>query len=140
MSYQNTDSSIEILTNSDPQQPVNGDQNIRINRYETSMPMRIDIEAACTYVLGCVSGVIFLILETKNDYVRFHAWQSSILFSILLVLNFLFLNTFLIHLLVLVEFGLIFFLAYQAYINADSLLRYEFPIVGRVASDWVDDE
>jgi len=32
MSYQNTDSSIEILTNSDPQQPVNGDQNIRINR------------------------------------------------------------------------------------------------------------
>jgi len=29
---------------------------------------------------------------------------------------------------------------YQAYINADSLLRYEIPIIGRIASDWVDTE
>jgi len=30
--------------------------------------------------------------------------------------------------------------SYQAYINADSLFRYEIPIIGSIASDWVDSE
>ncbi|ORX88090.1 hypothetical protein BCR32DRAFT_288843 [Anaeromyces robustus] len=141
MSYQNIDNSpIEVLTAQDAVQNMNPDQNIRVNRYETKLPIRIDLEAALTYIFGCVSGIFFLIFETKNDYVRFHAWQSSILFCVLLVLNFLFINTFLIHLLTLIEIGLIILLGYQAYINADSLFRYEFPIVGRIASDWVDAE
>ncbi|KAG4102341.1 hypothetical protein H8356DRAFT_1650351 [Neocallimastix lanati (nom. inval.)] len=141
MSYQNTDtSSIEILTTENIIEEGNGEQNIRINRYETAVPMRIDIEAACTYVIGGVSGIFFLILETKNDYVRFHAWQSSVLFCVLMVINFIFLKTFLIHLLIPSEVGIMCFLAYQAYINADSLFRYEIPIIGSIASDWVDSE
>ena len=33
------------------------------------------------YVLGWVTGVIFLILEKDNEFVRFHAWQSIIVFG-----------------------------------------------------------
>ncbi len=35
------------------------------------------------YVLGWISGIIFLILENKNEYVRFHAIQSIIIFGAL---------------------------------------------------------
>ncbi|CAG8553552.1 15851_t:CDS:2, partial [Dentiscutata erythropus] len=51
------------------------DGQIKINKFETSLPIRVDIEAAMTYALGCVTGLLFLIAEQKNDYVRFHAWQ-----------------------------------------------------------------
>ena len=59
-------------------------------------------EAALTYALGCFSGfflllfwpipfsdyvvgVFFLIAEQRNDYVRFHAWQSCLTFLVTLV-------------------------------------------------------
>ncbi|CAG8507199.1 9146_t:CDS:2 [Paraglomus brasilianum] len=58
---------------------------IKVNKYETTLGLRVDVEAACTYLLGCVTGVLFLIMETKNDYVRFHAWQSSLLFAAVFV-------------------------------------------------------
>ncbi|ORX51789.1 hypothetical protein BCR36DRAFT_582826, partial [Piromyces finnis] len=142
MSYQNIDNeTIDILTpQNDGVQNINatGEQNIRVNRYETRLPIRIDLEAALTYVLGCISGIIFLIIETKNDYVRFHAWQSSILYCGFLILDFFLINTGIVRLLFIIEIGLICFLAHQAYTNADSLYRYELPIVGRIASDWVD--
>jgi hypothetical protein len=87
-----------------------GDQ-VRVNRFDTSLPIRVDVGAALTYlVLGIsgartrppvqtwcgaltgasaaslgLSGVIFLILEQKNDFIRFHAWQSVLVFCPLLV-------------------------------------------------------
>ncbi|KAI9026905.1 hypothetical protein DFJ74DRAFT_527216 [Hyaloraphidium curvatum] len=57
-------------------------------RFETSLPIRLDIEAALCYVLGCVSGVFFLMFETRSNYVRFHAYQSSIFFLGLVLLHF----------------------------------------------------
>jgi hypothetical protein len=50
------------------------DGNDSVNKYETRLPMSLDVEAALTYVGMVFSGILFLILETKNDYVRFHAW------------------------------------------------------------------
>ncbi len=37
------------------------------------------------YVLGWVTGIIFLILENKNEYVRFHAIQSIVAFGAITV-------------------------------------------------------
>jgi len=62
----------------------------KINKYETGLPIRVDIEAAMTYAFGCITGVLFLIIEQKNDYVRFHAWQSSILFATIVFFPFLY--------------------------------------------------
>lgn len=36
-------------------------------------------------LLPPAAGVLLLITEHKSDYVRFHAWQSSLLFTFLAV-------------------------------------------------------
>lgn len=42
-----------------------------VSQYETSLPIRLDFEAAMAYVLlPPVGGVLLLILEHKSDYVR----------------------------------------------------------------------
>jgi uncharacterized membrane protein len=43
-----------------------------------------------TYALGCFSGIFFLMFEYKNDYVRFNAWQSCLIFTPILFLHFIF--------------------------------------------------
>ncbi len=92
--------------------------------------------------MGCISGIAFIILETKNDYVRFHAWQSILFFGPTLLLHviFIFVPSFLRVLLWIVEIGTAVWLMYKAYSNGQSLVRYELPIVGPVASKWTDTE
>ncbi|RIA85092.1 hypothetical protein C1645_698077 [Glomus cerebriforme] len=120
------------------------DGQMKINKYETSLPIRVDIEAAVTYALGCVTGVLFLILEQKNDYVRFHAWQSSVLFSTIfffhLIILFIFTSLVLSWILLFMEIGLILFLGYRAYLDGVTLERFEVPFFGTLASTWVDSE
>ena len=41
---------------------------------------------ALAYVLGPVTGIIFLIIE-KDPFVRFHAMQSTVVFVVLFVLQ-----------------------------------------------------
>jgi len=40
--------------------------------------------------LGWISGLVFLVLEKKSIFVKFHAWQAIITFGILGVLNLIF--------------------------------------------------
>lgn len=42
-----------------------------------------------TYVLGFVSGLVFLVLEKQSAYVRFHAYQSTIAFLALSTTGFI---------------------------------------------------
>jgi len=39
------------------------------------------------YVLGWISGIVFILLERESEYVRFHAIQSIIVFGVLSVAN-----------------------------------------------------
>ncbi|KAF9505022.1 hypothetical protein BS47DRAFT_596564 [Hydnum rufescens UP504] len=43
-----------------------------VNEWETRFGFRVDVEAAVAYLLGPVSALLLLILETKNDFIRFH--------------------------------------------------------------------
>jgi len=43
--------------------------------------------AALSYALGLVSGLIVLSIEKSNPYVRFHAWQSVLAFSVILAVS-----------------------------------------------------
>ena len=45
----------------------------------------MDMLAACAYALGNVSGAALLTVEFRNEYVRFRAWQSCLLFTPLMV-------------------------------------------------------
>ncbi len=40
-----------------------------------------NLMGALTYLLGFVTGIIFLLLEKKDKFVRFHAMQSTIVFG-----------------------------------------------------------
>ncbi len=91
---------------------------------------------------------------------RFHAWQSSLLFTALFVLHLVFSwSSFLSWVIFLGDLVLIAWLVLNAYRDADTLdrlvvaphlslwahadadcCRYEVPIVGRIASRILDDE
>jgi uncharacterized membrane protein len=40
--------------------------------------------------LGWISGLVFLAIEKKSKFVKFHAWQATIVFGALAVLNLIF--------------------------------------------------
>lgn len=46
-----------------------------------------NVAGALTYFLGPVTGILFLLIEKQNKFVRFHAMQSTILFGGYFVLN-----------------------------------------------------
>jgi len=54
---------------------------------KTALGMEENIEGALCYVLGFVTGIVFLILEKDNKFVKFHAMQSIIIFLALTVLG-----------------------------------------------------
>ncbi len=53
----------------------------------TSLGLNENVEALLCYVLGWLTGIIFLLLEKKNRFVRFHAMQSLVVFLALFVIS-----------------------------------------------------
>ncbi|KAI0145585.1 hypothetical protein GGR57DRAFT_296382 [Xylariaceae sp. FL1272] len=110
--------------------------------FDTSLGLRLDYEAVLAYVaLPPLGAIILLILEKGSDYVRFHAWQSSLVFTVLFILHLIFSwSTFLSWVIALGDIALIAFLALRAYRDADTLDRFEVPVFGQIASRILDDE
>jgi len=104
--------------------------------------MRLDYLAMLAYVLlPPAGGVLLLIFEHKSDYVRFHAWQSSMLFTVIFILHLaLAWSRFLSWTLFAIDLVLIAFLALHAYRDVEYLDHYEVPFFGRLANSFVDDE
>ena len=46
-----------------------------------------NFEALLCYVLGWLTGIVFLFLEKENEYVRFHAMQSLVTFLALFIIS-----------------------------------------------------
>jgi len=46
-----------------------------------------NLMAAASYLLGFVTGIIFLLVEKESKFVRFHAMQSTILFGGVFIIN-----------------------------------------------------
>ncbi len=53
---------------------------------KTALGLGENIEGLLAYLLGFVTGIIFLIIE-KNRFVRFHAMQSTVTFLSIVVLQ-----------------------------------------------------
>jgi uncharacterized membrane protein len=49
------------------------------NTPSTSGGLTPNLAGALSYLLGPVTGIIFLVLERTNNFVRFHAMQSTVL-------------------------------------------------------------
>ena len=113
-----------------------------ISVFETSLGIPLAIEAALAYLLlPPAGGVLLLLFEHKSDYVRFHAWQSSLVFSALFLVHIIFSWTAVMSYILLVgDLLLIAYLVVGAWRNAETLDRVELPVFGRLASSFVDDE
>ncbi|MCX6704933.1 MAG: hypothetical protein NT162_01190 [Candidatus Woesebacteria bacterium] len=87
---------------------------------------------ALAYVLGPVTGIIFLIIE-KDPFVRFHAMQSTVVFVALFVLQWVLgITIVLFHLSALigiVSFVLWLILIYKAWQGQE----WEVPALGKIA-------
>ena len=68
----------------DNSSPENGTPK---NQDRTLKDLTPNTAALLCYVGGWISGIVFLVLEQKNRFVRFHAMQSIILFGSLTVAN-----------------------------------------------------
>lgn len=54
---------------------------------KTSLGLSENVEAALSYFLGWASGILFLIIERDNEFVKFHAMQSTLTFLGLTLLS-----------------------------------------------------
>lgn len=85
--------------------------------------------AALSYVLGWLTGIIFLLIE-KDPFVRFHAMQSIITFGILTLLSFIpVIGWILSPLVMIVGFILWLVLIFKAYQGEE----FKLPVVGEFA-------
>jgi uncharacterized membrane protein len=119
-----------------------------LNAQPTSAGLTSNVAAALAYILGFITGIVFLVLEPyKHDrFVRFHAFQS-ILYSaagIVFRIGWSILVSALVDIsgwmaLALVPVGLVIslglfgfwiFLMYQAYSNRE----FRIPIIGAIAA------
>jgi len=109
--------------------------------YETRFGWRCDMEAAAAYVLGPVLAILLLIVETNNNYVRFHAWQSLLFCSGLGILHIaLIWSRFLTRTLIAIDIISLVFLTYKGYMDGQDLFRLKLPLIGDLASSWVEEE
>ena len=91
--------------------------------------------AALSYVLGPITGVIFLVLE-KDPFVRFHAMQSVVVFVVLFVLQWVLGLTIIllpmVPLISVLGFVLWLLLIYKAWQGEE----WEVPVLGKYARNF----
>jgi uncharacterized membrane protein len=104
---------------------------------KTSTGFDANVAAALTYLVGFVTGIIFLLVEKENKFVRFHAMQSTLLFiGIILVdvvLKMIPLLGFLVVIIIVIPLSAVLWLLlmYKAYQGEE----FKLPLVGQMAAD-----
>jgi len=98
----------------------------------TSLGLSENIESALAYLLGVITGVIFLVAEKKSQKVRFHAMQSTITFAAIWVLELVTAPTIVLPLLLsVVSIAVWIYCIVMCLTGKD----FELPIVGKYAKD-----
>lgn len=102
----------------------------------TSTGLKKETEGALSYVLGPITGVVFLVIE-KDPFVRFHAMQSTLLFGGAFVLEWVLGLTIvlipLVPIVSLISFILWLILIFKAWKGDE----FEVPFVGSWARKFV---
>ena len=106
---------------------------------KTSVGLEENVAGLLCYVAGWVSGLIFLLLEPNNKFIRFHATQSIVVFGALNIVGFVFgwipfFNIFMWPLVGALGFVLWIVLMVKAYQG----MLYKLPVAGDLAENWVD--
>ena len=104
------------------------------NGGKTSTGLQQNVAGLLCYVLGWITGIIFLLLEKDNQFVRFHAVQSIVVFGALtvvdIVLGFIpiigWIVAWIIGVVALILWIILMVKAYQGQ-------RYKVPVAGNIA-------
>jgi uncharacterized membrane protein len=111
----------------------------QLHTEKTSTGLDANVGAALAYLVGFVTGAIFLVVEKENRFVRFHAMQSTFTFIGLVLVNVL-LNIvpflgFLLSIFVLLPFSAVLWLVlmFKAYQGEE----FKLPLVGQMAADRI---
>jgi len=104
---------------------------------KTSTGLDANLAAALSYLVGFVTGIIFLLVEKENKFVRFHAMQSTLLFVGIVAIDILlqiipFLGA-LVFIFVVIPASAVLWLLlmYKAYQGEE----FKLPLVGQMAAD-----
>jgi uncharacterized membrane protein len=104
---------------------------------KTSTGFDANVAAALSYLVGFVTGIIFLLVEKDNRFVRFHAMQSTLVFAGIVAIDILLqivpilgalVVIFVVIPLSAVLWLLLMFKAYQGE-------EFKLPLVGQMAAD-----
>ena len=63
--------------------PAGGSETPATPPAQTSVGLQPNIAGLLCYVAGWITGIVFLVIEKKSQFVRFHAWQSIMTFAAL---------------------------------------------------------
>jgi uncharacterized membrane protein len=104
---------------------------------KTSMGMEQNLEGLLCYVLAWVTGIIFLLMEKENKFVRFHAVQSIVVFGaytvVAIILSFIpvvgWIISLILGILALILWVFLMMKAYQG-------TMYKLPIAGDLAEKY----
>ena len=99
---------------------------------KTSTGLEENIAGLLCYVAGWITGIIFLVLEKDNQFVRFHAIQSIVVFGFLTILSiifsFIWFLGWIVWALTVIAWIILMVKAYQGQ-------KYKIWIAGKIAED-----
>ena len=106
---------------------------------KTSIGLPANVAAAASYFLGFVTGIVFLLTERENRFVRFHAMQSTLLFLAIVAVDVL------LQLLPIIGALIVIFVVIPASAILWLILMFKayqgdefsLPLVGRLAAERV---
>jgi uncharacterized membrane protein len=106
------------------------------NKRKSSTGLDENVAGLLTYALGIITGILFLVIEKDSKYVRFHAFQSILIFAAFIIINmilgFIPFIGWLVGLLISpIAFVVWLILMYQAYQGN----WFKFPILGKIAEE-----
>lgn len=101
---------------------------------KTTLGLSENLEGLFCYILGWITGIIFLILEKNSKFVKFHALQSIFTFLPISIIGVIFMwipivGVVINWILSIISFILWILLMYKAYQGE----KYKLPIVGDFA-------
>ncbi|SDO29242.1 DUF4870 domain-containing protein [Halobacillus aidingensis] len=105
---------------------------------KSSTGLEENVGGLLAYLLGFISGIVFLLIEKENEFIRFHAMQSVILFGFFFVFGFVvnfipIIGLFVSLLMAPVSLVLWILLMVKAYQGE----RYHLPVTGKMAEEQI---
>jgi len=104
------------------------------NLGKTSFGIGANLAAALSYVFGFITGILFLVLEKENKFVKFHALQSILLSAFLFIANTFFLFIPVLGWLISFAIGICGFILWIiCMFKAYSGEEFKVPVIGDIA-------